>query len=272
MLIPNWKKFELNTLENLKHFETSSLKFKNEGGSNSTEPDIKVYKNNNFLESLECKLSPAQGGQFVVLWNGSEFQYSSSNVNHESFETIEIIKLMNENKSYYSKIFNPSESSSVDLCVDDTIAAQHLINIYKAKKSNFIISSVSANSTDNIKIIPIEKIKNNFNIIGKYRIKRSGSINLPIKEYSIAEEKFTEKYGRKILDINTINLGTTLEKKECYFGDNNEYFLSVQNNDTYKVKKLSSTFNANVIFTLSLKSSTPDSISFQNLIDILKNK
>ncbi|MEG1806885.1 MAG: hypothetical protein RR265_01930 [Cetobacterium sp.] len=270
MLIPNWKKFELNTLDNLKKFETSSLKFRSEGGSNSTEPDIKVYKNNIFLESLECKLSPAQGGQFVVLWNGSEFQYSSSNVNPESFETIEIIKLMNKNKLYYSKIFNPSESSSIDLDIDDTIVAQHLINIYKAKKSNFIVSSTNLNN--DIKIIPIEKIKDNFNIIGKYRIKRSGSINLPLKDYSIAEEKFTEKYGIEIFDINTISFDTTLEKKERYFGDNSEYFLGIQTDGTYKVKKLSNTFNANVIFTLSLKSFTPDSISFQNLIDILKNK
>ncbi len=259
-----WKQFEANVFHALKNLETPSLQFQEGGSCDSTIPDIKVYKNNCFSQSLECKFSQSQGAQFVVLWEDNNFKYSPLNRNPETPETKKIITLMNNSKEYFSKIFDPSENDSVAFDIAEEISTNHFINYYSSKKTSYIISS---NYLDHdFKIIPLNKIGKNFILNAVYRIKRSGSRALPRRDYSIAKIKFKEKYNQEISDFNNIIFMNPLSRKECYFGDNREYFLSLNEDNSYRVRKLSNTYNANVIFTLSLKTNTPDSISMETLI------
>lgn len=268
--IRKWQQFEANVFNTLKKFETPFLQFQEGGSCDSTIPDIKVYKNNCFSQSLECKFSKSQGAQFVVLWENKNFKYSPLNRNPETLETKKIITLMNNSKEYFSKIFDPSENDSVVFDIDEETSAKHFINYYSLKKTSYIISS---NYLDrDFKIIPLKKIGQNFTLNAVYRIKRSGSRILPRCDYNIAKTKFKEKYNQDISDLNNIIFMKDLTREECYFGDNKEYFLSLNENNSYRVRKLSNTYNANVIFTLSLKENTLDSISIENLIKNLKNE
>lgn len=259
-----WEEFEINVLKALKGIEETKLKFVRKGGSDSSVSDIEVYKDSKKITSLECKLSQSQAGQFVVLYNGTEFCFSNQNKCNETTETIKIIKKMNENIGLYIKVIE-DDLPSVNLQIENSLSFEHVLNIYKQKGVKYFITSRELNSE--LIIVPLNKIVEIFQIKGVYRKKRSGSRDIPKSEKSLCYSEFEKKYKT---EINFANLKKIVEMNNRYFGSNNEYYISGNSERGYKFKKLSNTNNPNVIFTLSLKENINCSMTIKELIDELE--
>ncbi|EOD00408.1 hypothetical protein [Caldisalinibacter kiritimatiensis] len=250
-----WRDFEIESVRYLNQkYGREDVCFKDVGGSNSNAPDINVILNSDHVFNMECKLSPSQAGQFVVLIEQDKFIYSPRNIYPENIYSKQIIEYLNENFSSFENV----GQSSLDIQCDTYVLSKWVENHYLQKDSRFIITS---NVTKGFKaIIQTEEINRYFQVSACLRRKKSGSRNLPKKDFQIAKELVTEhlesmecevvnyfKEGKKTyLEVNTTN---DLQKENCYFGGN--FYLSEEiPREKYSVKKLSTTNNANVIFSL----------------------
>lgn len=258
----NWKVFEETTADFInKNIKINGVHASASGGSDSTSSDIKIEKNGKFLFSIECKLSPAQGGQFVVHndLKNQKFILSTKNKYSTSADTL-ILKHMNDNYKYYSQ--GPKGNSNnidIDLICNKSLMFQRLKLQVELKHSKFISSSSSKSgfSTSNpVYFFKTEDLDNVFNVSGKYRTKQSGTSQLP-KKY----EEDVRDYFRK----NKIIIKIENKKRKTYIYDLNNtlqsyliinqlsLFLQDANKEGYReIKKRSITKNANVIFSLEL--------------------
>lgn len=129
------------------------------------------------------------------------------------------------------------------------IFAKWIIQVYSEKNTKFFISN-------NFTIIPIESISDFFDISAKYRIKRSGSGNVGkrgfqfIKDYLKTSELNISEYKTSEDKLFVTSL-QDLHGYRFILGKY-EYMLSLRD-DEYEVRKLSNTYNANVIFSIKLK-------------------
>jgi len=259
----DWKKFEKEAVNYLnQRYNSTDLKFKNCGGSNSKMPDIKVYRNDNHIFNVEAKLSPSQSGQFVVKIKDDKFIFSSNNVFEKNEYSGKIIKYLNENFEFYSRV----KQSSIEIDCPINSLENWIINHYKAKNSEFIITS---NEVKSFKaIIPIEEIPKYFNVSANLRRKRSGTRHLPksqrteirelledyLADLGVFIDEFKEE-GKK----TSIIINRSLNKEEQYFGVDNFYLSPDKDMDNkYFIKKRSMTNNINVIFSLEYIASTKD--------------
>lgn len=245
-----WTDFELNCTSFLNNNFNKYATFIHEGGSNSTKPDIlvKTKTGNNFY--IETKQGKAQCGQFVLFPNNisKTFEYSPINKTLINPYSLKIIEYMNFN---FDKFKNPtSKGESILIENSQHIFSSWIIEFYKQKNVKFFI-------TDNNIIFPIQNLSNYFNITAKYRIKKSGSSDVPKKsvdsilnylesnKYNISSSKFLNK---KLLISSDNNLN-----KVTFNIDNIKYMFSQKKSTTeYTIKKLSNTKNANVIFSITL--------------------
>lgn len=248
-----WKKFE----ENVYDFIKSNLDFNNihivhMGNSNSTVSDIDFYHKSNKIFTIECKQAHSQASQFVVKKDevNKKFFWSQSNKSPKDSAAEKIINSMNNDFEYYSQV-NKDDKLDVDLICGRSLMFERVISQIKSKAS-FIASSnhmTNFSKENPLLICKIDDIPENFDITGKYRVKKSGSSELPKKE----RFKYNKKYKDKILEVDG-KIYILDPKKEYTPEKEGEYFSKELDDKGYReIRKLSKTKNANVIFSLNLK-------------------
>lgn len=246
----NWENFELACTEYLNVRFGYYAKFILQGGADSTTSDILVKTRKGEEFYMEAKHSPAQCGQFVLLPNIKTrmFEYSDGNKMPENQYSAEIMAYMND---YFDR-FRDAGTNGEDIGIMNGayIFAQWIISAYKRKGVKYFI-------TNDFCILSIDKIQEYFDITAKYRIKRSGSSKVGKKNTGYVMDYITS-HDNGITVSNTKNgkifveSDTELHNKRFILAGN-EYMFS-RRNEWYEVRKLSNTYNANVIFSIVLKS------------------
>ncbi len=243
------EQFELRCYEYLKEFyKTKKTDFYHEGGMDSTKSDIAAIKNGKIDFFIEAKDALAQSGQFVLLPDKERefFVFSPRNHSEPNEMTDIIIDYMN---SDFHR-FNNAGTAGESLDIDTSVFADWIVEHYESKNVKYVISF----GEDYI-IFPIRKFEQYFNIIANYRIKKSGSgkpankdihtVKQAIKDYYTAAKFIQEE--KKLF----VNIPKEITKDRFTVGKYT-YYLSAQGNDIYEVRKLSNTYNMNVIFSIKL--------------------
>ncbi len=246
-----WASFELDCTNYLNENFGEYAKFIHQGGADSNVPDIYVNTNNGNAFHMEAKHSPAQCGQFVLLPNiqKKRFEYS---VKRET----SINAYSDFIKEYMEKFFDEYREAGTtgkDIIFENCseLFSKWIIENYKSNGVRYII-------TNDFIILPVDDILDYFEISAKYRIKRSGSSNVgkgfianfdnllntdAFSKFMISSIRTKES---KLFVHSSINLHN---KRFIY--NNNEYMFS-QRSSEFEVRKLSNTYNANVIFSIKL--------------------
>lgn len=247
----DWEIFEQNATQFLMGFYPD-FTFENLGSTDSSLPDIKVYNTQGrCLFNIEAKYSPSQAGQIVVLNRDGVYEFSTKSKNKKVGATDRIIQYLNDHYSKYSEV----GQTGIDINIDQDILFSFIIEQYKSKGCEWIVSSkvVSGLSEENLCLIPIEEIPNNFIVSSGVRRKRSGTAPLPKKMRrkaselvsTICEKPTIQEDGKKTYLIGDIG-GHSLELPEMLY-------LSKKDINRYEIKKRSSTNNINIMFSLELK-------------------
>lgn len=198
---------------------------------------------------IDAKHSPAQCGQFVLLpdLDTGTFEYSRLNVNRINRYAEMIMDYMNEDFDAFREA--GTVGKDIDMPNGSDIFADWIIQAYKDKGAEFFI-------TNNYTILPIECFREYFDVTAKYRIKRSGSGNVgrsllnPVMDYiSTHNYVITDSRvdGDKLFVVSPHQL-----HNHRFILRGTEYMFS-QREDWYELRKLSNTYNANVIFSIKLK-------------------
>lgn len=242
-----WEGFELECTNYLNGRFGTYATFIHQGGANSTVPDILVKTKFGKQFYIDAKHSPAQCGQFVLLPNieTSSFEYSTKNVNQINAYAKMIIGHMNNSFDEFREA--GTAGKEIEMQNGSRIFSDWIIQTYKEKGVKYFI-------TNNFIILSIEHFSDYFNVTAKYRIKRSGSGNVgksrltPIldyidtTDYVISDSRFE---GDKLFVQSQQHLHDRRFIYQQY-----EYMFS-QRGDEYEVRKLSNTYNANVIFSIT---------------------
>lgn len=243
------EQFELRCYEYLKEFyKAKDTDFHHEGGMNSTKSDIAAVKNGRIDFFIEAKDAAAQSGQFVLLPDeeSETFVFSPRNHSEPNEMTDIIIEYMNSD----FQRFNNAGTAGQSLEIDTSVFADWIIEHYKDKNVKYVISY----GRDYV-IFPIRKYEQYFNIIANYRIKKSGSgepakRDIPAVKQIIknhyASAQFTQIDKKLFVDISE-----TICEDRFVLG-NYTYYLSEQSSGDYEVRRLSNTYNMNVIFSIKL--------------------
>lgn len=250
MSLLEWENFEEECCDFLQK-KYDNVVFELQGGHDSTKTDLTVLREGNQLFKIEVKMPHAQCGQFVLFTDEQkkEFIYSSQNKTPLNRYSMAIIKEMNKDFE------NLKKPSAANLDINADLFVNWIVSYYKdIKKASFMMTK-----GDGYILFPIEKLANYFNVTASYRIKKSGSSNPVAKNVeeikdllcsaglNVASLFFTEKHLNVILR-NPITLKTI-----SLCGNKYNYFLRGEGKN-FRITKLSNTHNANVIFSITLKS------------------
>lgn len=169
-----WEAFEKECTEYLNTNLGSKANFIHQGKSDSTIPDILVECKNGNSFYIEAKHSPAQCGQFVLLPNIATMQFEYSKDNSTPFNNSTKIIMDYMNRDFEG--FKEAGTAGKDITVKDSqeVFSSWIIDVYKSKNVQYFI-------TNDFTIIPINDICKHFSFSAKYRIKRSGSSEVPKK-------------------------------------------------------------------------------------------
>lgn len=246
----SWQDFEVECTDYLNDTFGNYATFYHEGGSDSTIPDIRVETNTNRTFYIDAKHCPAQCGQFVLLPNISTrtFEYSSLNANRINAHAIEIINFMNSDFDEFREA--GTAGKDINMQNGSQIFADWIIQIYKEKGARLFI-------TNDFRIVDIDEFSKYFNVSAKYRIKRSGSGSVGKSRLSAISTYIKDHYnissvmadGDKLFVTSSVNL-----HNERFIYGGYEYMIS-DRGSSYEVRKLSNTYNANVIFSIDIKGS-----------------
>lgn len=244
-----WREFENVCVDFLnRKYGNSNLEFIIAGKSDSTSSDIKVIKNEQLLFYMESKMPESQSGQFVLLDNDFEFIFSDRNKSEENEFTDLIISYINLNYETFKHV----STNSMPINLPTGIFENWIKNYYKNKNVQFVIS---ADENSNFIIFPTERYGDYFSITGNFRIKTSGSGNLPKK---------LEKEVKEIFENNFSTCTILREEEKAYIvtdydlphktkvQGSNYRFQFNEHGNKYLVRKLSNTNNPNVIFSIKL--------------------
>lgn len=245
----SWQDFEIECTDYLNDTFGEYATFYHEGGADSTVPDIRVKTNTNRTFYIDAKHCPAQCGQFVLLPNISTrtFEYSSLNANRINAHAIEIIKFMNRDFDKFREA--GTAGKDINMQNGSQIFADWIIQTYKEKGARLFI-------TNDFTIIGIDDFSEYFNVSAKYRIKRSGSSSVGRSRLSVISSLLKNKFrsisstrtqGDKLFVASSVDLHNTR-----FIYEGNEYMISARGSE-YEIRKLSNTYNANVIFSINLK-------------------
>ncbi len=245
-----WEEFEIQCTDYLNDKFGHYAKFFHQGGSNSTVPDILVKTDSGKSFYIEAKNSPAQCGQFVLLpdLDSGTFIYSGKNVTRINRYAQIIMDYMNQDFD----AFREAGTTGKDINMPDgsEIFARWIIQTYRDKGVKFFITNCYT-------ILPIEQFCDFFEVSAKYRTKRSGSSNVgksrlePIIKYITSHDYAITDYhveGDKLF----VNSSHSLHESR-FILHGTEYMFSLRGNE-YELRKLSNTYNANVIFSVRQKS------------------
>ncbi len=241
--------FEIQCYEYLKkNYKSEETDFLHYGGMNSTKSDIAAVKNGKPVFYIEAKEALAQSGQFVLLPDEKREEFVFSSLNHS--EPNEMTNIIIDYMNRHFKHFDNAGTAGQALEIDSGVFSDWIVNYYKKKGVKYVISR-----NEDYVILPIRRFKEYFEISAKYRIKKSGSgkpakkdipdIEALIKKYYSAA-RFSQK-DKKLFawiseDIN----------KDRFVLGRYTYFLSERDSGSYEVRRLSNTYNMNVIFSVKL--------------------
>lgn len=243
------EQFELRCYEHLKTlYKDRKTVFWHEGGMDPTKSDIAAVKNGKIDFYIEAKDASAQSGQFVLLPDEEKkvFVFSPRNHSEPNEMTDIIIHYMNQD----FQRFNHAGTAGESLNIDTGVFADWIVEHYKDKNVKYVISCGK-----DFVIFPIRKFREYFKITANYRIKKSGSgrpagKDIPAVKQAIqayyATAKFTEA-DKKLF----VSIAGSVQKVRFVLG-NYTYYLSEQNPGNYEVRRLSNTYNMNVIFSIEL--------------------
>lgn len=248
----NWEVFESDCCNYLNNqFGSNSRVFQHRGGSDSTESDILYIKGGINQFYIEVKMKASQCGQFVLLpdFEQRKLVFSNRNKVKETENCIQIINAMNKDFDYYS-----SSSLNIKQMPDSPESAKiysgWIKDCFRAKNAKYIISR----SNRGFIVFPVNQLEQYFRISPVFRVKKSGSTNLPHSMQSPLEKTLQEKFGNNInLDYSENHCflyGASQPTFQLKIGSN--VFLFKKEEGRHAVRKLSNTFNSNVIFTLNL--------------------
>lgn len=244
-----WELFEETVLNYLNQNFGKYATFSLLGGTDSTKSDILVKPKTKSSFFIDAKHTPAQCGQFVLLPDikSKTFIYSPLNKTPLDYSAKRIINHMNQ----HFEEFKEAGTAGKEIVFTDckNIFAERIVTTYKYKNCKFFI-------TNGYLIFPVAEILNFFDIGAKYRIKRSGSGNVGRNNLEVVSNYISDRgyqinefifENDKLFVTSTQNL-----HNRRFILANHEYMFS-KRNDRYEIRKLSNTFNANVIFDVSLK-------------------
>ena len=247
LTMSKWEEFEILATNHLNENFNEFATFTRLGGADSTIPDIQANTKTGKEFYIEAKCGNAQCGQFVLQPDiaTSTFIYTAKNPINKYAK--EIIEFMNKDFEAFK------EAGPAGKIID--MPAKTFINwitkINADKNVKYFI-------TDDFVLVPLEKLEEFFDVTARYRVKRSGSGSVPkAKVDNVIDKIKTLPISSGITEYRKIN-GKLFVKAENnihnqrFVYEGNEYMFS-QRDDEYEVRKLSNTFNANVIFTISLK-------------------
>lgn len=259
-----WEDFEIDCTRYLNQRFGAYARFIHQGGSDSTVPDIFVQTATGNTFYIDVKHCPAQCGQFVLLPNieSRTFEYSNLNVNHLNSYAQLIMQHMNHSFDAYCDA--GTGGKDIDMNHGNHIFSNWIIQTYQEKGAKFFI-------TNHFTLLPLERFQQYFNVTAKYRIKRSGSGNVGKNRISSVKD-FIKNSGYVIENFRTngdklfVKSPQNLHNKR-FILNGTEYMFSLRSNE-YELRKLSNTYNANVIF--SIKNNNTPGISDAEFIDALK--
>lgn len=246
-----WELFEQECTTYLNNKFGKYADFKQCGGSISTESDILVTTLSGKHFYIEVKESSAQCGQFVLLPDikSKTFKYSDKNALALNPAAKAIINYMNNNFELFKNAGKTGQNITMNNASE--VFAEWIIQAYFQKNCKFFISK-------NFIIFPIEQCLDYFNINACYRVKRSGSSNVGKSKSKIVisylENMCQYNNIREIIidDTKIFVTSNTNIHNVRFIIDDTEYMFS-ERGDKYEIRKLSNTFNANVIFSVTLK-------------------
>ena len=262
-----WEKFEIEWQEFLSKTYGNLALFERRGGSDSTKSDIRVLTKNGKEFFIETKLCPAQCGQFVLFPNDTtkKFEYSKHNDKPINKFAEQIIDFMN--KDFESFKNSGTKGKAIEFDGSEIVFVNWIMKTYGDE-------GVTIFASNNGLLVPIEEFPKFFDTTAKYRIKRSGSsvvknnhidevLNYIQHYYQIKGYRKTEKGALFIKSPSNLN------KQRFIVGDY-EYMFSLREKE-YEVRRLSNTYNSNVIFTIKLKDPALKGLSKEEFEKFLLN-
>lgn len=244
-----WEDFEIECTNYLNNRFGAYAHFIHQGGADSTVPDILVRTNSGKSFYIDAKHCPAQCGQFVLLPDieTCSFEYSRQNVNRINAYAERIMNHMNAQFDEYREA--GTAGKDIEMENSSSVFSDWIIQAYEEKGAKFFI-------TNDFTILPIERFQDYFEVTAKYRIKRSGSSSVgksrlsPVLNYIKSHDYFlidSRIDGDKLFIESNRNLHNTRFILQQY-----EYMFS-QRGAEFEIRKLSNTYNANVIFSIKQK-------------------
>ena len=255
----NWQICEAECLQYLKkNFSDPRYDFEAEGGSDSTKSDILLTKSGIAIFYIESKMKQAQCGQFVAFPNTdtNSFEYSKGNAYSENIQTSFILDKMAED---FDKYKNP-DTDGIELLMDKRYFYSWICEFYKSKGVKYFIIEKEVGSKNlsqnNFIIFPIEHFHKYFDVTALYRRKKSGSSNPTEHDYTeIKKAAASEGFAIKDIYKSGKYVFVKMNAEPITYkiiGEMHTYQYKPETNGIFKVTKLSSTSNPNVIFSISL--------------------
>ncbi|CAM2919658.1 hypothetical protein [Erysipelothrix tonsillarum] len=276
-----WKQTENAIFNEISEkYSNSDVEFTPCGDSDSTQSDIFVEKTNGTNFYIEIKSDNSQAAQFVITQDkDNSWVFSPRNKSTETKSATSIITSIN------NKSIENFSTARTDLVIDSNIIFQWIIDFYKEKNVEFFASKYN----NELIIVPLEKISDYFSVSGGTRNKGSGSGEVSdsywdiIKSFPIFEKvdsNVKNSKGKRYLTFSEIpkhlneSVSTKDSKTKIEETFNNKLYrfqLEYIDNNKFYIRKLSTTSNATVIFTLDTNSKQNDS-DLNLFIKRLKNQ
>lgn len=258
-----WKEFENDATDFLNEKFGEYATFTHQGEEDSTVPDILVETSSGVDFYIEAKHSPAQCGQFVLLPNirTESFDYSPKNVNPINEYARRITEYMDQDFDAYKEAGTSGKDIVFEGC--EKVFTDWIIDIYSKKGVKYIITNENT-------VLPLERFAKYFSVSAKYRVKRSGSSPVGPSRFNKVEQYVKNNYTVSSIIAEGDKLFVTSNEdldKIRFVIDEYEYMFS-KRDDRYEIRKLSNTFNANVIF--SIEKNNQPGISPDEFIEGLK--
>ncbi|MFI3202373.1 MAG: DNA (cytosine-5-)-methyltransferase [Eubacteriales bacterium] len=147
--------------------------------------------------------------------------------------------------------YKESGTKGKDIIFDgcQKVFSDWIIDYYQRKGVKFII-------TNAFTIFPLDNFLDYFNITATYRVKRSGSSNVGKSNTAPIMDYITSNYDVISTNIDNTKLYVNSNKHmhDTRFRLGTYEYMFSQRDKQYEIRKLSNTFNANVIFSITLKS------------------
>lgn len=252
----DFAEFELCCADYLsKKYKHTGCTFEVSGGTDSTAPDIVVKKGGVVICNIEVKEPGAQCGQFVAFPDEASRTFKYSELNHPKVPSKESLAILSEMAKNFDKYKEPS---SKELGLDKELYYERIVDYYtNYKDSHFFMTRESVNE-GNFIIFPTSKFRDYFDVSACYRRKKSGSHNPNKKEIEALPKILTSKYvsGYSVQkDGKYTNVLMDSECDPCFIAEG-EYRMQFKqiSGKLYRMTGLGTTNNANVIFTIALKS------------------